>query len=536
MSNRRPLRIRFSSLGVLVALGVSLVAAPARAAVQLSASAAEAFDVTVQAEGLSQPVDVAVLPNGHVVVITRTGDVLVYAEPNGEPTEAHIDVLSGQDEQGLLGVVLDPSFATNRFVYFYASVNQEQANRHQVLRYTLGEDGQLGERQVVVSMGLRGPANHNGGALDIHDGNLYLGVGDTGANNTPPSNKFGTCLNIANGKVLRVSLAEATLGQPAEGNPLLDQTMVTGCDSPGGALGMREPEKRIYAWGFRNPFRLWVDPTSGKLWVGDVGEETREEVSVGDSGHYGYPFVEGTTEYNQAFKPENGCMGITPATPCTPAAYDWPRGGGGTAIGGRILDGCGWPEEWRSRYIFADYVQNDVWTIEVNANRDGVVPGSVEDFASANGPVAFRMGTDNALYIVEARGGTVTRVTAKGVPATPGSCAGVNDLPDDGPVGGGGSGGNGTAGSPAGGDAPGAGNGPGGGAPSAGSTGNPSGGSNASAGSGNASGAASGAPDGDSGGCGCRVAGQGGSFALGLASLAGVLGVTLLRRRRQRRG
>jgi hypothetical protein len=98
---------------------------------------------------------------------------------------------------------------------------------------------------------------HVTGAIDIHDGNLYIGVGDTGANATPPQNKFGTCLNIANGKVLRVSLAEATLGQPAAGNPLENEAMVTGCTSTGRDLGMQalvevlageRPPRQLVAW------------------------------------------------------------------------------------------------------------------------------------------------------------------------------------------------------------------------------------------------------------------------------------------------
>lgn len=540
MPHRASLRGRFVSVAALGALGLLLGAAPAAAAITLAGDAATAFETTVVAESLSQPTDVAVLPDGKVLVITRLGDVLVYSEPNGEPTEAHVDIRANPPaEQGLLGVVLDPNFATNQFVYFYASMGDDVENRHHVLRYKLDADGVLSDETVVINMGLRGPANHNGGALDIHAGNLYIGVGDTGANNTPPTNKFSTCLNIANGKVLRVSLAEATLGQPAEGNPLMGEDMVTGCDSTGGELGMRAPEKRIYAWGFRNPFRLWVDPTNGKLWVGDVGETTREEVSVGDSGHYGYPFFEGTTEYDQDFKPEGACSGITPGVECTPPAYDWDRGGAGTAIGGRILDGCGWPDAWKNRYIFGDYEQGEIKTIEVNSTRDGAMEDSVADFASANGLGAFRMGTDNALYIVEVDGGAVTRVNPTGMAPAANSCPNVNDAPGEDPGGGGGgAGGGANAGSSPGGNSPGGnatgGNATGGNA-SGGTQGNPTAGTqNGTAGSNNGT-AGTGSGGSSDSGCGCRAVGQPGSLALGLGALVGALGLFQLRRRSVRR-
>lgn len=538
LHRRSSLQGRLVSLGALSALGLLLGAAPAQAAVTLATEAAADFDATVQAEGLQQPVDVAVLPDGKVLVITRTGDVLIYSEPNGEPTEQHIDVDSGPAEQGLLGVVLDPGFATNQFIYFYASLGEQSENRHHVVRYKLGADGMLSMPTPVITMGLRGPANHNGGAIDIHDGNLYIGVGDTGANATPPQNKFGSCLNIANGKVLRVSLAEATLGQPAAGNPLENEAMVTGCTSTGGDLGMQAPDKRIFAWGFRNPFRLWVDPSSGKVWVGDVGEEAREEISIVEAGkHYGYPFEEGTVVYDQDFKPANGCMGLTPASECIKPVHDWARAGGGTSIGGRILDGCGWPDAWKSRYIFGDYVQDDIWTLEVNAGRDGIVANSLQDFASADGPVAFRMGTDNALYIAESASGTVTRITPKGMAPAPNSCPDVNDPPGSNPGGGSGAGGGASGGNAATAGNSSGGNGSGGtmsgvGMSGTGGTtsGNTSG--NSSGGSGNP---ATGGSSGDSGGCGCRTVGHAGSLTLGFGALAGALGLSLLRRRRGRR-
>lgn len=532
---------------VLGTLGLLAAAAPAQAAT-LAADAAAAFDGAAYVEGLGDATDAASLPDGRLVVIERSGNVYTKPVGAGEPLEAHVDVNAGHGEQGLLGVVADPAFATNQFLYFYASVGDgaNGANRHHILRYKLGADGKLTDMKTVVSMGLNGPANHNGGALDIYGGNLYIGVGDTGANSTPPSNKFSSCLNQANGKVLRVSLAEATLGQAVADNPLVGVAMATGCTSTGGAFVMSAPDTRIFAWGFRNPFRLWVDRTNGKVWVGDVGETTREEITItGKGNHNGYPFWEGTTEYNQAFKPANGgCMGMTPATACVAPVFDWARASAGTSIGGRILDGCGWPAAWKSRYIFGDHEQGKVWTLDVNAGRDGVVANSRKDFANTNNIRALRMGTDNALYMVEKS--VVTRVTAKGSTTTAGSCTAVNG-PDE-PVGGGGSGaggasggGNGNAGA---GTTAGSGNEGGnsatggGGLGSTGLGGKPSTPSAGTSGttpeagtSGNSAGAGNGGDSGDSGGCGCRMVGMNGSSALALGALVSALGVVLARRR-----
>lgn len=553
MFNSRRVVRRLGALTALAGFGLLLAVAPASAAT-LAAAAATDFDIATYVEGLSQPTDVAILPDGRAVIIQRAGDIAIQTPEMPDYVEAHIDVESGPAEQGLLGVVADPGFATNGLIYFYASTGPDQANRHQILRYKLDDAGVLSERTVVVSMGLRGPANHNGGAIDIYGGNLYIGVGDTGANATPPQNHFGSCLNVANGKVLRVSLTDgAMLGQPPADNPLVDLAMVTGCTQTGGdngAFGMFAPEKRIYAWGFRNPFRLWVDQTTGKVWVGDVGETTREEIAIVEKGqHHGYPFHEGTTEYNQNFKPANGCMGLTPATACTEPVFDYARGNGGATIGGRILDGCAWKPEWKSRYIFGDHEQGKIWTLDVNQARDGVVANSLKDFATSNRVVAFRMGTDNALYIVE-DSGRVSRVTAKGSTTTPNSCPSVNgDGSANPPVGGSGAGGNAAGGSaPVGGGAPATGgtnNGTGGtnnngnagnpGNPGAGTgpagPGNPNGGSNSTSGGTNGSSAGA-AGSADGGGCGCRAVGSPAGSALSLVALAGALGLAFQRRRR----
>lgn len=530
----------------LAASIVALAPSPARA-LTLAAEAAADFDAAVAADSLSNPTDVAILPDGRFVVLEKLGTVKTYTPGMDDPATDTIPLVTGnQNEQGLLGIVADPDFANNQFLYIYASVVQDQKNRHQVRRYKLGADGKLGDMKPVINMGLWGPANHNGGGISIYKGNLYVGVGDTGKNNATPHNHIASCLNLANGKVLRVSLAEETLGEPPADNPLVDVAMVSGCEDSSAndqaPFSMVAPDKRIYAWGLRNPFRLWADPQTGKVWTGDVGESKEEEISIVEKGkHYGYPFVEGKVAYTQqqqAFQPDGACMGLTPAVPCEAPvfSYNTKNGAdGGSVMAGRILDGCGWPDVWKSRYIFGDHEQGKVWTLDVNAARDGVVDGSLKEFASANGVVAMKLGTDNALYIVERAAGRVTRITAKAAPeATANSCPTV-DLPPNG-AGGGGNGAGGGAGQSGGGQASGgsssdsAGTSNGAGNPGAGGTGNPgSAGSSSSAGGSSSGGGGGGSKD-DSG-CGCRVAGGGGSAALFLLGAAGLLGLGLARRR-----
>jgi glucose/arabinose dehydrogenase len=423
---------------VLAAAASAPVAAHA---VTLAAGdAADAFDASVLAAGLSQPTDIAELPDGRVVITQRLGDVVVV-DKNGDQIEAGtITVAPEFGEQGLLGVVADPDFASNGYLYFYASsepVDGNPMNKHKVYKIKLGADSLLDSaRDTIIDKGLRasrssvdgGGSNHNGGGLVIYKNQLYLSVGDTGHNSTPPVNELATCLNSTNGKILRVNLDGSV---PAD-NPLSGASTVTGCDDWNTALKATAPEKRIFAWGMRNPYRFWIDPRTSRLWIGDVGESTREEISVGspidDAGagalgeHFGWPFAEGTKKFStseQSFQPSNSCMGVTPSRACVPPVYDYGHTGGNSCvIGGLIPDGCGWAEPWTSRYLFGDNSSGRIWYLEVNATRDGLTSATAVDFASSQGVGSFRMGNLGTLYVAEVSGGVVSKVIPKGLDIT----------------------------------------------------------------------------------------------------------------------
>ncbi len=396
-------------------LAYLLAAGSARALALTPGEVADTFESSTFIDTLPQPTDFQLLPDGRTIVTLRAGNAVVVL-PDGSRFTTLITVISAHPEQGLLGIAAHPQFIENHYVYVYASIADDVQNRHQVVRYTLGDDNLLADPRVIISMGLKGLANHNGGGLHFFDGALYVSVGDTGVNATPPVNNFGTCLNRTGGKILRV---DPDTGAPFPGNPLIGLGMATGCLSRHGPLELLPPDERIFAWGLRNPFKFWVDPRTSKMWIGDVGEKAREEVSIGDGGeHFGWPFFEGTIEYAQEWKPAGACQGIIPPTDCTPPAFEFPPGVNGSAvIGGRILDACDWPSGWGERYFFGDYRDNKLYAITVNDTRDGVV-GSPELIANTSGLSTIRFGDDNALYVAEYAGARISRITAKGAPTT----------------------------------------------------------------------------------------------------------------------
>ncbi len=383
--------------------------------------------------GVSQPTAVAFVPDGRMLITERTGAVVLRTQDGTLTTAATLDVDSVHGERGLLNVLPHPEFEDNHLLYFYYSASEtnggSSADRHRVVTLELGDDNLLDlSTEQILLRDLQGPANHNGGGLAIHGDYLYVGTGDTGRNsNAAPgeglSNFFGTCLTNAQGKVLRLHLD----GSIPEDNPLIGQT-VTACGDSAGVeptTTSDSPREEIFAWGFRNAFRLWADPQTGNVWVGNVGEITYEMIQlVPPTGgvHFGWPYREG----NEGL-PADTCQTTTPNTGnCVDAVYVCEQSSGGANVppdnpdvpndcdsitGGLILDDCAWPEEFAGKYVFGDYTSGNVWTLPLNETRDGVI-GEREPLVDTGnaGPVQF-FEYDGALYIVAHAGsGHITRV------------------------------------------------------------------------------------------------------------------------------
>jgi MYXO-CTERM domain-containing protein len=459
----------------------------------------------------SNATDIAFHPDGRAVITRKPGQITIR-RANGElvAIAGTFPDLDSSSEKGLLGVVADPDVATNDTFYFYAS-NGPTEDRHRVYKGVLHADDSITvdlDTPIVgasrnLGPGLEGPANHDGGGLFIHQGKLYVGVGDTGANTEPPTNKYSSCLNKGNGKILRVNLD----GSVPSDNPLVSESMVTSCTSTGSAWGMAAPDRRIFAWGLRNPWRFWIDPKTDLLWIGDVGEREREEISVGSAGeHFGYPFIQGNLDQSMeggSLRLDKLCdQDFVPPRPCTAPVHDYPHSAGVSVTGGLIPTGCGWSNAFggKAYYVFADYGSNWLHALEVQPDHRGVVSATAVDFAHVSGgPASIRQGPDAALYVVYYGSGTVTRIAPKDMTG-----------PDCGNAGAAGAGNAGGAGS--------------------GSGGRAGSGNAGAAGSGNAG--ASAGKEGSSG-CGCRTA-QGTTTGTLVALALGAAALGRARRRRAR--
>ncbi|HEX6708342.1 MAG TPA: PQQ-dependent sugar dehydrogenase [Albitalea sp.] len=322
--------------------------------------------------GLSGATAIARASDGRFFVAEQGGHLRVVK--NGALLATPFVSLSvdSAGERGLIGVTLDPNFATNHFVYVYYTTTQNGAH-NRISRFTAnGDVAVAGSELVLVNLpALSTATNHNGGALHFGiDGKLYVGVGE----NASPSK----AQNLADpfGKLLRFN-ADGSI--PTDNPFYASQTGLA---------------RAVWAYGLRNPFTFAVQAGTGRIHINDVGQNTWEEINRGTSGaNYGWPGSEG---------PDNVTAGITgPSFTYKHSATSPPGTGPGGFFTGFAIAGAAFypdtgmfPAPYRGNYFFADYVSGFVALYDVANNAA---------YAFSTGftsPVDMAVGTDGALYVL----------------------------------------------------------------------------------------------------------------------------------------
>ena len=286
-----------------------------------------------------------------VVNIIDTGNSSQF-ETNGveSTSEVFLDlenkVATNGGELGLLGLAFHPNYENNGL--FYVNYTTGSPLRTIISQFSVSAQNpnQADPESEVILIELNQPTTiHKGGQLVFgpNDGYLYISLGDGG----PGFGGDGKSQDLTNlfGSILRIDVnnpeGENLYGIPQD-NPLFNNTS-----------GFRE---EIYAYGFRNPWRISFDSVTGDLWCGDVGQSTREEINIIKSGlNYGWPIMEG----DQCFDPPEGCD----TTGLEPPLLAYARGQGGTVIGGIVYYGEKLPSLF-GLYIYADFFVGRVWALE----------------------------------------------------------------------------------------------------------------------------------------------------------------------------
>ena len=248
----------------------------------------------------SQPV-LMVQPPGddsRWLVVQQSGEIYSF-EAESDVSEATLfldlsDTVASGFERGLLGLAFHPDFASTGSIYLSYTTRSGGGKVSRVSRVT-SADGAISadpDSEVVLLEVAQPYDNHNGGHVAFGpDGTLYLGLGDGGSAGDPAGNGQDTSTLL--GAMLRLDVDGGDPYAIPADNPFADG---------GGA-----PE--IFAWGLRNPWRWSFDRATGALWVGDVGQNSWEEVDhVELGGNYGWNTKEAFSCYRAETCDEAGLI------------------------------------------------------------------------------------------------------------------------------------------------------------------------------------------------------------------------------------
>ncbi len=359
--------------------------------------------------GFNTPVAFTTLPDGRVLVAEKAG--LVRMVKNGAILpDAFIDLRSSVNDywdRGLLGIAADPEFAQNGYVYlFYVRENDpftySGPKTARLVRVTAVGDTASPSSEVVLLGGAGnssclllpdgadcipadGPS-HNGGAIRFGaDGTLWATFGDASTFTTvdPRALRVQNLDSLA-GKLVHIDRN----GRGLAGNPFF-----TG--------NVDDVRSKVWAFGFRNPFRLTLRPSTGRPYVADVGSRFWEELNVAQPGrNYGWPCYEGPTP-QPGYQPLAECQALFARGPgaVVNAITGYPHLTESASItGGDFYTGTALPEIYRGVYFFGDFVRNTISYVAVDATD--ATAGAIRGFATElQGPVDVQTSADGVLYL-----------------------------------------------------------------------------------------------------------------------------------------
>ncbi len=403
------------------------------------------------------PVGLLPVPRSNRLCVNlREGKLMVFEnKPEVTQTETLLDISArtqGWDDSGLMGMAFHPEFnvptSTNRG-YIYVSYQYSPAptlgpNRppektaayNRLSRFTVPDDTMAADPEsesILIDMYDRS-VWHNGGSMFFHpvDGFLYMTLGDEGGVNGEYGNAQRIDHRLFSG-VLRIDVNQ----DPARGHPIRRQPrqLPQGAsrtanyfipnDNPfqdpnGGVL------EEFWCIGLRSPHRMTIDSITGNVWVGDVGQGSREEINrIIRGGNYQWAYQEGTL--NGFFRKPESVIGVE-----MPPAYEYSHSrddalgaGNNCVIGGYVYRGREFATELGGQYIFGDNGSGRIWAMATGTNGAVTVTqiATMPPASSYSGLSSFGIDHDNELYMCQMGSSgkihKLTRLTAAAPPPPP---------------------------------------------------------------------------------------------------------------------
>ncbi|MDI9356167.1 MAG: ThuA domain-containing protein [Chitinophagaceae bacterium] len=417
------------------------------------------FTKVILAENLNEPMEFVPFKNGNVLFIERLGKIRMYDHATQTIKEiatipvSHVyknkDGNNPEAEDGLLGVILDPYYEENHWIYlYYSPLGREEKNI--LTRYEFWNDSlKIETKKVLLEVPVqREQCCHTGGSMAFDEkGNLYLSTGDNTsprATNYAPlddrkgrtpwdAQKGSSNTNDLRGKIIRI-------------HPEPDGTYTI----PDGNLFEKNTEKtrpEIYIMGTRNPFRIDYDAKTGFLYWGDVGPDAgKDSAGLGpkaydeinqarNPGFFGWPYFVGNnfayhnfdftknkaTEIFNYEKPINNSKnntGMNTLPPAQPAFIWYPYDGsiefkelgtgGRSAMAGPVFYSDDFknatrpfPSYYDKKLFIYEWMRG--WIMAVTMDEQGNYK-AMERFMPSykfSNPIDMKFGYDGDLYVLE---------------------------------------------------------------------------------------------------------------------------------------
>lgn len=300
--------------------------------------------------------------------------------------EESVRYIDKENEEGLLGFAIHPDYKKNgQFFLFYTTTDEPHVSVISRFNVSSTDPSKADPDSEVELMRIPQPFwNHNGGTLAFgHDGYLYIALGDGGKANDPFKN--GQNLATLNGSVLRIDVDKKSK----------DHNYAIPADNP--FVGLKEARPEIYAYGFRNVWRLSFDRETGALYAADVGQNIWEEINiVVKGGNYGWNLREAKHKF--------GDNGSEASDKLIDPIFEYHHDVGKSITGGHVYRGSAVPS-LKGMYMYADYVSGKVWALEHTPS--GKILGNHE-IKSMNLPIiTFGEDEQGEVYLTTQLGGGI---------------------------------------------------------------------------------------------------------------------------------
>jgi glucose/arabinose dehydrogenase len=355
------------------------------------------------AAGFSTPTDFAFVPDGRILVTEKNGLVRLAAPDGGAPkTVLDIsDRVSTYDIRGLLTITVDPAFPQKPYVYvLYTGAVPKGGmtpTTTYVSRFTWDGD-KLDRESERKLLAIPQQEAHAGGQIVFApDGTLFISTGDAAASNAAkPDPLRAQDVDELEGKVLHVTVD----GKGIASNPFWN----------GDANANRS---MVWAYGFRNPFRVTLLPGTETPVVGELGFLREDEVDVVErGGNYGWPCYEGTLRGASNVSKTATCQALYAqgANATKPALVIDEHKDGASVMGGAFVGNDGdYPAKYRDAYFYADFSYG--WLRYLKLRSAGAPDAAPTAFGSAlPAPVAIHVGAGGKLYYLSLTTGELRRL------------------------------------------------------------------------------------------------------------------------------